>query len=54
MKRWCILAVSTVAGYAGWWLADAAGLGFFAAFCVSGAASVAGVYLGWKLVQRFE
>jgi hypothetical protein len=54
VKRLCILVVSAVAGYAGWWLADAAGFGFFAAFCVSGAASLVGVYLGWKLAQRFE
>lgn len=54
MKQTVILAVSAVAGYAGWWLAEAAGFGFAAAFCVSGAASLAGVYVGWKLIRHFE
>lgn len=54
MKRLCILAGTTVAGYAGWLGATAAGFDFFGAFVVSGIASVVGVYAGWKVAQRFE
>ncbi len=54
MKRLCIGGVSTLAGYAGWFLADACGFGFMGAFFVSGLGSIVGVYLGWKLAQRFE
>jgi uncharacterized membrane protein YfcA len=54
MTKLCILVVSAVAGYGAWWLADAAGLGFFGAFLVSGLGSMVGVWLGWKLAQKLE
>lgn len=54
MTRLCILVVSALTGYAAWWLADAAELGFFASFLISGAGSVVGVWLGWKLAQKLE
>lgn len=54
MTRLCILVVSAITGYGAWWLADAAGMGFFGAFMVSGLGSIVGVWLGWKLAQRLE
>ena len=54
MKKLCIFGGATVASYAGWYLAEACGLEFFGAFLVSGLASLIGVYLGWKLAQRWE
>lgn len=54
MTKLCIFGASTVCGYGAWWLADAAGIGFFGAFLISGAGSIAGVWLGWKLAQKLE
>lgn len=54
MTKLCIFAVSTLAGYGAWWLADAAGMGFFGAFLVSGLGTMIGVWLGWKLAQKLE
>lgn len=53
MQKLVIFGTSTVAGYVTWWLADTAGFEFFTAFLLSGAGSVAGCVLGWKLYQRF-
>ncbi|MFI5335419.1 MAG: hypothetical protein ACHQ5A_01455 [Opitutales bacterium] len=54
MVKLCIFAGSTFAGYAGWFLGEALGLGFYGSFLLSGVGSVAGVWLGWKVAQRFK
>lgn len=54
MNKLCCFAGATLFGYAGWFLGEAIGLGLFGAFALSGAASVAGVYVGWKIARRFE
>lgn len=54
MTKLCTFGGATIAGYAGWYLADVIGFEFFGAFVISGIASVIGVYLGWKLAQRWE
>lgn len=54
MIKLCIFGSSVILGYAGWWLADALGFEFFVSFLVSGAASVLGVWIGWKIGRRFE
>lgn len=54
MNKLCTLGGAVVGGYAGWFLADALGWGFWAMFCVSSVGSLVGVYLGWKLARRFE
>ena len=46
-----IFVSSTLFSYAGWYLAEP--LGFMWAFFISGAASLAGVYVGWKLAQQW-
>jgi hypothetical protein len=54
MKKLCTFCGATIAGYAGWYVAEFFGADFFAAFLVSGLASIVGVYLGWKFAQRWE
>jgi len=54
MNKLLTLGGATLLGYAGWWLADAAGLGLFGAFLAGGLGSLAGVWLGWKLARRLE
>jgi hypothetical protein len=52
MTKLCTFAGATIGSYAGWFL----GLrfGYFAAFVISGVASLIGVYAGWKLAQRLS
>jgi hypothetical protein len=54
MKKLCTFGGATIAGYVGWYLAAACGAEFFGAFIWSGVASVVGVYVGWKLAQKWE
>lgn len=54
MTKLCIFVGTTIGSYGGWYLADAAGCSFMVCFLVSGVASVAGVWLGWKFARRFE
>jgi len=54
MDKLCTLGGATIAGYAGWYLGALLGLEFFGCFVVSGLASVAGVWLGWRLAQRLK
>jgi hypothetical protein len=54
MIRLCTFVGMFVAGYAGWYLGDAAGLGLFGSFIVGGVCSIAGVWLGWKFAQRYS
>lgn len=52
MNKLCIFVGTMIVGYAGWFLGGALGFGFFGCFLLSGAGSIAGVYLGWKLARR--
>ena len=54
MSKLCIFAGTLIVGYAGWFAGDALGLGFFGAFLLSGAGSLLGVWLGWKLARKLE
>jgi len=54
MTRLCILVGTTIGGYAGWLLGDRLGLAFGWAFVLSGAGSLFGVWVGWKLARRLE
>lgn len=52
MNKLCTLGGAMVFGYGGWFLGS--GLGFGWAFVISSVGSLLGVYLGWKLAQKFE
>ena len=54
MNKLCIFVGTLVGGYVGWWLGTALGFEFLGAFFVSGAGSIIGVWLGWKLARHFE
>ncbi len=54
VNKLCIFGGTLVGGYLGWWLGDALGLGFFWAYLISGAGSLLGVWLGWKLARKLE
>ena len=54
MTKLCIFAGTTVFSYAGWYLGELAGLGFFSCFLLSGVGSIAGVWVGWKIAQRYK
>lgn len=54
MNKLCIFAGTILGSYAGWWAGDALGFGFFGAFFTSGAGSLLGVWLGWKLARKLE
>lgn len=50
----CIFGGTTVFSYAFWYLGELLKFDFFGCFLLSGVGSVLGVYLGWKLAQRFK
>jgi hypothetical protein len=54
MNKLCIFGGTTVLGYGFGFLGNAVGLDFFWSFVLSGVGSVLGVYLGWKLAQKFR
>lgn len=54
MNKLCTLGGATVVGYAGWFLGELLGFEFFGCFLLSGVGSVAGVWLGWKVAQKFS
>lgn len=54
MNKLCIFAGTIIFSYAGWYLGVLLGLEFFGSFLVSGVGSVGGVWLGWKVAQRFS
>lgn len=54
MNKLCIFAGTTVGGYAAWAAGDALGFGLLGSFLLSGAGSLLGVWLGWKLAQRLD
>lgn len=53
MMKLCIFVGTTVGGIGLGFLGDALGLSFMGSFLLSGAGSVAGVFLGWKIGQHF-
>lgn len=54
MVKLCIFAGTVVVGYAGWFLGAALGLEFFGCFLLSGLGSMLGVWVGWKVAQKFN
>lgn len=54
MNKLCIAAGMTILGYAAWFSADALGLSLWSTFIASGAGSIAGVYVGWKIARHYE
>ncbi len=53
MNKICILIGTTIGGCSGWWLGEALGWDFFPNFMASGIGSLVGVYVSWKLAQKF-
>ncbi len=53
MMKLCIMIGTLIGSYAGWGIGVALGFGFMTNFLLSGIGSVAGVYLGWKIAQRY-
>lgn len=51
VQKFCIFFGMTALGWAGWWLGSM--VGFMTAFLVSSAASMLGVYLGWRVYRDF-
>ena len=54
MNKLCIFGGTTIVSYAFWYLGELLGLQFFGCFLLSGVGSVVGVWLGWKVAQRFS
>jgi hypothetical protein len=54
VNKLCIFVGMTVMGYVGWFAGDAVGLEFFGSFITSGIFSMVGVWLGWKIAQRYS
>ncbi len=52
MNKLCTFGGATVGSYAGWVLGMRIGVG--TAIVASGVAALVGVYLGWKLAERFR
>ncbi len=52
MTKLLTMTGATIFGYLGWFLGEP--LGFLAAFLISGVGSMVGVYVGWKLAQKFQ
>jgi hypothetical protein len=51
MRTFCIFVVVNVLGAIGWWLGSSVGMG--TAFALSAVASLAGVWAGWQLYEKF-
>jgi predicted branched-subunit amino acid permease len=51
VQKFCIFFGMTVLGWVGWWLGSM--VGFMTGFLVSSAASMLGVYLGWRVYRDF-
>ncbi len=53
MNKLCIFVGMFVVSTAFWYLGEAIGFEFFGCFMLSGLGSVVGVWVGWKVAQRF-
>ena len=51
MNKICIFLGMTVFGWLGWWVGEQ--VGFMTAFVLSGLASIAGVYVGWRIHRDY-
>ena len=51
MRTFCIFMAVNVLGAIGWWLGSSFGMG--TAFALSAVASLAGVWVGWLLYEKF-
>jgi hypothetical protein len=51
MNKLLILVAMTVFGWFGWWIGEKAGV--MTAFILSGAGSLAGVYVGWRINRHY-
>lgn len=54
MNRICVFAGTMIFGWLGWFSGEAIGLEFLGCFLLSGVGSVLGVYVGWKIAQRYR
>jgi uncharacterized protein YcfJ len=56
VNKLCIFVGTTLGGIAGGVLADALGMDTFSlgGFLLGGAGSIIGVYVGWKVAQKFN
>lgn len=54
MTKLCIFVGTTVLGIAFWYLGEAWDLDFLGCFLVSGLGSLIGVWVGWKVAQRWS
>ena len=52
MVKLCILIGSTVLGWVGWWLGEKVG-DMTGALVLSSIGSLAGAYLGWRVVRDY-
>ena len=52
MNRLCIMVGTVAGGYAGWALGSAVGFDIGGSFLLSGAGSLVGVYVGWKIARK--
>ena len=51
MRTFCIFVAVNALGALGWWLGSLNGIG--TALVLSGVFSLAGVWVGWRLFERF-
>ena len=51
MNRLCMFIGMTVFGWIGWWVG--AQIGIMTAFFLSGFASMAGIYVGWRINRDY-
>lgn len=51
MRTFCIFLAVNILGAVGWWLGSPIGVG--TAFALSAVASLAGVWVGWQLYEKF-
>jgi hypothetical protein len=54
VNKLCIAVGTFIFSTAGWYLGEFLGFEFFGCFLISGFASVAGVWAGWKVAQRLR
>jgi hypothetical protein len=54
VNKLCIFAGTTILGYAFWAVGELLGFEFFGCFLLSGAGSIAGVWLGWRVARHFQ